>query len=150
MRKPFHKLFLFVSCFVLAACSTSTAHLNLTATKHLNQDTANHSLPVVVRVYVLTNDEEFIDASFRELWRNDKAILGSTMLDREEYTLDPGGRLTIKVPYTVQAKYIAVVALFRHPHGSDWRVIHTMPGRLDASFTRLTITLNGSTLKLDR
>jgi type VI secretion system protein VasD len=150
MLKLLHKIFLFVIGLSLVACSTTTTQLTLNATKHLNQDTQNRSLPVVVRVYSLTNDEEFIDASFRELWRNDKAVLGSTLLDREEYTLDPGGRLTIKVTHTAQAKYIAVVALFRHPHGSEWRVIHPMPGRLGATFTRLTIILSGSTLKLNK
>lgn len=148
MHKLLHKIFLLVICLVLVACSTSTTQVTLSATKHLNQDAENRSLPVVVRVYSITNDEDFIDASFRELWRNDKAVLGSTMLDREEYTLDPGGHLNIKVTHTAQAKYIAVIALFRHPHNSEWRVIHAMPGRLGATFSRLTIILDGSTLKV--
>jgi len=147
MLKSFNKIFILISCLLLAACSASTMQINLTSSKHLNLDTENNSLPVVVRVYVLTNDGAFLDASFRELWRDDKAVLGNTMLDREEYTLAPNSHLTIKVTHTNQAKYFAVVGLFRHPHGSEWRVIHPMSGQL---LSRIKIALNGSTLKFAR
>jgi type VI secretion system protein VasD len=134
--------------FSLTACGTSTVNLTFAATRHLNQNAENVSLPVIVRVYTLTSADDFNDASFRELWHNDKAILGSTLIDREEYTVSPNHHFTINVAHDASAKYLAVVALFRRPHGSQWRVVCAMPGRLAASMHNITVILSGSAVSL--
>lgn len=144
----FNKLLFLCLLLLLTACGTSTVELNLIAQKHLNQDVRNNSLPVLIRVYTLTSDDEFTDATFRELWHNDKSVLGNTLIDREEYSLNPNSHLKISVSHDANAKFIAVVALFRRPRGSEWRVIRVMPGRVVASMRNITIILSGSTVQI--
>jgi type VI secretion system protein VasD len=141
-------ILLLILLFSLAACGTSTANLTFTATRHLNQNAENVSLPVIVRVYTLTSVDDFNDASFRELWHNDKAILGNTLISREEYTVNPNHHFTINVVHDASAKYLAIVALFRRPHGSQWRVVCDMPGRLVATVHDIPVILSGSTVSL--
>jgi type VI secretion system protein VasD len=146
--------FLFFIQFViltatLTACGTSTVKLSMQADSHLNQDTSGRSLPVIVRVYTLTNDDNFLDATFRELWRDDKSVLGNTLIDREEYTLNPRSELKINIPRSDQAEYFAVIALFRHPEPNHWRVISKIPNSLTNKLSSTTIQLSKNRVRLE-
>ncbi len=134
-------LFTFLS-FLLTSCSFSTVSLTVTAKQHLNHDAYYHALPVVVRVYALKNPETFSDATFRELWHNDKNILGENLLSRQEFTLVPGTTLHITLPKNSSAQYLGAVALFRHPVHNQWRAIIPMP------LWYASLTLSGNRIAL--
>ncbi|HEV2613382.1 MAG TPA: type VI secretion system lipoprotein TssJ [Gammaproteobacteria bacterium] len=125
------------SCF-LSSCSFSSIKLDITAQKHLNRDAYYGALPVVVRVYTLKNPEGFSDATFRELWHDDKKVLGENLVSRQEYTVVPGTTLHVSIPKQSSAQYLGAVALFRHPYHNQWRVITPMPWWFS------TLTLSGN------
>lgn len=130
-----------LSCF-LTSCSISSINLDLTAKRHLNRDAYYDALPVVVRVYTLKNPESFSDATFRELWHDDKKILGDNLISRQEFTVVPGTTLHISLSKLSSAHYLGAVALFRHPLHNQWRVITPMP------FWTLSLTLSGNRIYL--
>jgi type VI secretion system protein VasD len=119
--------------------------LKLDAAAQLN-GTPNHSLPVVVRVYTLSNADNFNDATFHALWRNPKLALGDTLINQQEYILTPNSQLTLTLPRDPSAKFIAAVALFRHPHGEQWRASRAMPSRLGAVFHTEILVLSGNSI----
>ena len=129
-------------CFILSACSISNINLDITAKDHLNRDAYYRALPVVVRVYTLKNPENFSDATFRELWRDDKKVLGENLVSRQEFTVVPGTTLHVSIPKNASALYLGAVALFRHPLHNQWRVITPMP------FWSSSIILSGNRITL--
>lgn len=124
----------------LSSCSFSTVHLDITAKHQLNRDAYYRALPVVVRVYTLKNSERFSDATFRELWRDDKKVLGDNLVSRQEFTVVPGTTLHVSLPQKSSAQYLGAVALFRHPIHNQWRVITPMP------FWASTLVLSGNSI----
>lgn len=131
-----------LSSIILASCSFSTVSLTVTAKPRVNHDAYYHALPVVVRVYALKNPETFSDATFRELWHNDKAVLGDNLISRQEFTLIPGSTVHISLSRNVSAQYLAAVALFRYPAHNQWRVIMPMP------WCYASLTLSGNRISL--
>ena len=127
-----------LSSIILSSCSFSTVSITLVAKQHLNHDAYYHALPVVVRVYALKNPDAFSDATFRELWHNDKTLLGNNIVSRQEFTVTPGSTLHITLSKNTAAQYLGAVALFRHPVHNQWRVISPMP----LWFTSLTLSGN--------
>jgi type VI secretion system protein VasD len=134
------KIVLGIFILFLTSCSLSTVHLDITAKKHLNRDAYYHALPVVVRVYTLKNSERFSDATFRELWHDDKKVLGDNLVSRQEFTVVPGTTLRVSLPKNASAQYLGAVALFRHPLHNQWRIITPMP------FLWSSLTLSGNSI----
>ena len=132
------KVVILLLSFFLSSCSLSSIHLDITAKHHLNRDAYYGALPVVVRVYTLKNPESFSDATFRELWHNDKKTLGDNLVSRQEFTVVPGTTLHVTLPKNSSAQYLGAVALFRHPLHNQWRVITPMPWWFS------TLTLSGN------
>jgi type VI secretion system protein VasD len=127
-----------LSSIILSSCSLSTVSITLVAKQHLNHDAYYHALPVVVRVYALKNPDAFSDATFRELWHNDKTLLGNNIVSRQEFTITPGSTLHITLSKNTSSQYFGAIALFRHPVHNQWRVISPMP----LWFTSLTLSGN--------
>ena len=48
------------------------------------------SLPVRLRIYQLSDLNQFKEATFRELWKMDQKILGDSLVSMKELTVTPG------------------------------------------------------------
>ena len=63
--------------------STKVA-LDITATDNLNLNQYDEALPVVLRVYQLSDIQSFKTATFEDLWKSDKSVLSNTLITVEE------------------------------------------------------------------
>jgi type VI secretion system protein VasD len=102
-------------------------HLVLRASERLNPGDKGEPLATAVRVYQLKSSGKISDAGFEELLDNDKAVLADDLLGMQELTLHPAERLDPPVVRMDGAQYLAVVALFRQPAGTSWRVLYHLP-----------------------
>jgi type VI secretion system protein VasD len=127
--KIFKHCFLVVICSILlCACSAPQIKLNLSSTENLNMNSRKEPLPVVVRVYQLTDPKSFENATFHELWKNDLAILGNTLLRKDSLTLDPASRQKVRFERHEQTRYVALMAAFNSQPDNSWRVVKEANG----------------------
>ena len=75
--------------FALIGCSSPPVKFDISADQNLNPNEEKKPLPVVVRFYLLSEDQAFNDSSFEELWKNDVEVLGDSLLSHEEMVLTP-------------------------------------------------------------
>lgn len=101
--------------------------------------------PVVVRLYQLKGDAAFVNANFRQLWEDDEATLGPTLLGKAEVVLNPGGVERIKTSLIEGTALIAVVAGFRSFENAKWRAMVPLHGeknfKLKAEVNTLSVDL---------
>ncbi|MEN8141302.1 MAG: type VI secretion system lipoprotein TssJ [Thermodesulfobacteriota bacterium] len=110
--------------FGLAGCG-SGIEVNLNADAALNPANSrdSESLPVVVRLYQLTDDKAFAAASFKEMWKDDAKALGAGLLNREEFVMSPGSTKVQEYERQEGVKYMGVMAIFRNQEGDNWRAV---------------------------
>lgn len=102
-------------------------HLDFTAREALNTDSReSHSLsePVMVRVYQLKDHKAFDKTVYQQLLKDDERTLEADLLATREVVVKPGGDATLDMLMAEEAKYVAVVGLFRHPDTvkNTWRL----------------------------
>lgn len=110
--RSFLLLPLLLSSFALTAC-TGTIKVTLTCSEFCNPDKNGRPLPVMARVYQLSNKDNFERAKFLSLCSADERLLGKDVLWRREVTLLPLGEAVVKEDRKEGAEYIAVMACFR-------------------------------------
>jgi type VI secretion system protein VasD len=118
--------FMLLLVLTMVACSGPMVRLDLKSDATLNPDRKGDPLPVVVRVYQLNDKGAFESATFNQLWKNDAAILGKTMLTRNELILNPASNDKVELDRHEQAKYVGVVAVFRNPVDRRWRALREL------------------------
>ena len=118
-----------LSTFV-CACSSPQVKVNLSSTANLNMNRGKEPLPVVVRIYQLTDPRIFENATFSELWKNDLSVLGNTLLRKDSLTLDPASRQRLQLDRHEQTRYIALMAAFNSQPGNSWRVVKEANGSI--------------------
>jgi type VI secretion system protein VasD len=99
----------------------------------LNNAGTDSALPVVVRVYQLSDDAAFNSAAFRDLWKRDTEVLGSALLSSREIVMRPGSKENISVPLDERTRFVAGFAMFRNPDGVKWRFIEPVSTNFIAS-----------------
>lgn len=136
---------------LLAACATSrTAEpvrtkTYLQAAADLNPDANGRASPVVVRVFELKSEAEFVAADFFSLYEKERETLGSSLLGREEYVLQPNERRELWLSVPRDTAYIGVVAAFRDIRGARWRTYARAPHKgVTDTFSRDTVRVSAS------
>ncbi len=117
-----------LSAILLSACSAPQVKVSLSSTANLNMNNAKEPLPVVVRIYQLTDPKQFENATFNELWKNDLAVLGSTLLRKDTLTLDPASQQKIRFERYEQTRFVALMAAFNKQPNDSWRVVKKSSG----------------------
>ena len=107
--------------------SPEPLRLNLRASAHLNPSDKGEALATVVRVYQLKGTGKIAVASFDDLLDRDKDALGEDFVAVQEITLSPGATVDPPLVRSPEATHAAVVALFRKPSSTTWRVIEKLP-----------------------
>src|SRR4051812_20979385 len=118
--------FAIVCLAALSACASKPpgpvkTHTDLIVSADVNPDASGRASPVVVRVYQLRNDGEFVASDFFPLYDREKEILGASFISREEYVLAPGESRTLALPIDANARFIGVIAAYRDIRASHWR-----------------------------
>lgn len=101
--------------------------------------------PIVLRLYQLSGETAFANASFRQLWEEDAAALGETLLGKTEMYLTPGGIERIRANLIEGTVIVAVVAGFRNFEDAKWRAMVPLQGerrfQLKADLKTLSVDL---------
>ncbi|MCX2201545.1 type VI secretion system lipoprotein TssJ [Pantoea agglomerans] len=103
-------------------------HLDFTAREALNTDSRESnslSEPVVVRVYQLKDRKTFDKMVYQQLLKDGETILKADLLATRDVVVKPGGDANLSMPMEEEAKYVAVVGLFRHPDmiNNTWKLV---------------------------
>ena len=145
-KYPFIPCFLVILVLILlSACSTPQVKVNLSSTANLNMNNAKEPLPVVVRIYQLTDPKLFENATFNELWKNDLAVLGNSLLRKDSLTLDPASHKKIRLERHEQTRFVALMAAFNNQPNNSWRVVKKSNG----SFLGIKMSTNITALLKD-
>jgi len=129
MNKLSKLFFIMVLMSLLGGCASSLT-IRLHAARQLNLNAEYKSLPVQVRIYQLQDKQTFMQASFHELWQEDKATLGDDLLGKHEVTVNPNVTTKVVLPYKDNCHYLGVVAIFRKPTANNWRVLYHVPANV--------------------
>ena len=95
--------------------------LTFTAAADVNPDPSGRPSPIFVRFYQLGATETFATVDYFQLHDKDSAILGPSLLDRQELPLTPGESQTIKFTPKPGTVAIGVVAAYRDIDHAQWR-----------------------------
>ncbi len=98
------------------------AHLR--AASDANPDGNGRPSPLVVRVYVLKQDQAFKSAEFFALYDHDKETLAADLLASQEFELKPGESQDYVFTALPQARSFAVIAAYRDLRNAQWRATY--------------------------
>lgn len=140
------KVLLLISIFSLSGCLTTKVNLDVTSSDNLNLNKFDEPLPVVLKIYQLTDIQAFNNATYEQLWKADKSVLANSLVTVEEKTINPSQITNISFEQSEQAKYIAMVALFRDIEGGKWRTSFELSNGYVKIPTSLDITLNKNSI----
>jgi type VI secretion system VasD/TssJ family lipoprotein len=96
--------------------------VSIRASDRLNPGESGESLATTVRVYQLKDVSKLEAANLEQLLDNDRAVLGDDLVSVSELTLYPGETAMPSLSRREGVAFVAMVAFFRHPSGSAWRV----------------------------
>ncbi|MDN3380857.1 MULTISPECIES: type VI secretion system lipoprotein TssJ [unclassified Pseudoalteromonas] len=126
MRFAIQKIMAILLLLSITGCMSTNVELDITATDNLNLNQFDEALPVVLRVYQLSDIQSFKTATFEELWKSDKSVLANTLITLEERTINPAEKATIAFEQAENARFVAIVALFRDRQGDKWKTYHPL------------------------
>lgn len=102
--------------------------LILQASDQLNLDEEGNSVPMEVRIYLLSGDLATRALDFDEVWEDAKTALGDEYIsDKSIVGFPPEANELIELPVDPKATHILVVGLFRQPVGNTWFQVYEIP-----------------------
>jgi type VI secretion system protein VasD len=112
----------------------SRFELRAQAAPGINRDAAGNPLSVVVHLYQLKDRTAFSRLSFDQAasGRPEAELLGGDCLGRTELVMVPGGLHASTEDLLPGARYLGIVALFRHPDPHCWRYLVNLDQMLPA------------------
>lgn len=154
MDARFRVLFCLTVFLILNAvvgCSSPVLKVGLSSTANINVNDHDEPLPVVVRIYQLSEAHLFEQASFDRLWKNDVLALGETLVMKEELIISPADQRRFAMSRHDQAKYVAAVAIFRNPGEEGWKAIQPLSTNFltRRMSSHVRVSLKGTTIALD-
>jgi type VI secretion system protein VasD len=108
-------------------CKLQIIDMSIIASNRINPTEDGEPRPVQLRLYQLATDVRLNNASFHEMWKDDKGTLKEGLLKVEEMSIYPDSRTDIKFERDEKAMYVAAVALFRTPKGRSWYTVFELP-----------------------
>lgn len=100
-------------------------HLDFQARAAINISENKAPLATVVRVYQLKDRKAFDAADYYGLLQQADVVLKGDMLAHRDVLMMPQGAVSLDMPLNNEAKFIAVVGLFRAPdmQKDNWRLV---------------------------
>ena len=108
-------------------CKLQVVNMAILASPRINTTDQGDARPVQLRIYQLTTDVRLNNASFTQVWKDDKGILKDDLIKSEELSIYPDTRTDIRFERDEKALVIAAVALFREPKGRSWFMTMELP-----------------------
>lgn len=108
-------------------CQPQTISLSFLASPSINPTPEGQPRPVVVRVYELKADERLLNATFEQIWHDDKAVLAEDIVKVQEVQVYPATRVDLKLERAPPVNHIAAVALFREVKSHSWLTTVDLP-----------------------
>lgn len=107
-----------------------TLHLDFSARSALNTHAADMnalSVPTLIRVYQLRDNQAMARATYDGLLGDDDGLLVGALLDKRSLVVKPEEGAQLNVPMDKDAQFVSVVALFRSPDTvlNTWRLTLT-------------------------
>ena len=123
--------------------------ITVTAEAGVNPDDKGRAAPIMVRIYELKSEGSFESADYFSLYSNDKALIGSDLLARDEFILRPGDVKTIWRKSHPDLAAIGVVAGYRDLAQADWRVVQKIDPAPEVAWYRSVLPANKVRLQID-
>ena len=99
----------------------------------VNPDVRGRASPVTVRLYELKSVAPFNTADFMSLYEQDRSVLGSELVAREEFMLEPGETKVINKLLAPEVRALGFMAAFREVERAQWRgAVNLVPGKDNA------------------
>lgn len=132
---------------IIAGCATPPSRQNvvriiLYASAGLNPDRNGRPSPVMVRVYELTDADDFQQADFFNLYEHDKDVLGNAIVARMIVAVRPGERLSLSHDLDARSRHLAVLVAYRDIYHARWRAIVDLPPSGDSTW-RVVLSADG-------
>lgn len=103
---------------------------SLHAAANLNLSVNQRPSPLLVRLYELRSDASFAKADFTALHQSDVATLGSDLVLRDEWLLQPGESRPLQRTLSPETRFIGVFGVYRDIERAVWRASSAVrPGR---------------------
>lgn len=110
---------------VLGACGSAPSptliELTIVAAPDVNPDPSGRPSPIFVRFYQLGATGAFETADYFQLHDKDAAILGPSLLDRQELPFTPGTSQKLAITAKPGTTALGVVAAYRDIDRAQWR-----------------------------
>lgn len=101
-------------------CPAQSITVSVLSSPAINRTPEGEPRPVVVRLYQLKADARLYNASFENVWKEDKTTLADDLVSSQELEIYPGTRTDVKFERPPTVNHIAGVALFSNPTGRAW------------------------------
>lgn len=133
-----------ISVVLCAGClPKSTLLLKVHSDPIINPTSVGESLPVIVKIYQLSEDNAFLQAQFQELWKQDQQVLSNSLVAKKEIQIHPNDNASITFKQVEHARYLAVVATFLDTQGK-FRDIISLPQGVPGLNHTLFIDVSGN------
>ncbi|MDA0149654.1 type VI secretion system lipoprotein TssJ [Vibrio sp. LaRot3] len=147
------KKWLFPLLLTLAACSSdpepvlSKYTLKIDADKAINATDNNATNPVVVRVYQLTDAQQFKQLDFIDLYQDDITLLGDNLISKQVLpVVMPDSKSEQALDINSQTQFIAVLVEFANYESSEAKVVTATPKQTEQF---LQLNINGNTVAIE-
>jgi type VI secretion system protein VasD len=108
-------------------CELQIIGLSVVASPRLNPTTDGEPRPVLLRIYQLKDDNALQNASFEQVWKDDKATLGEDVVMKDDIYAYPESLTNLRFVRNPDAHYVAAVALYRGHQGKSWFLSFELP-----------------------
>jgi type VI secretion system protein VasD len=136
-----------VSSVASALAAARSADISIEAAADVNPDARDRASPVVVRLFELGNQVNFLASDFLTLYDKESQALNTDLIARDEYQLRPGQTSRVTRQLNPNTRVVGVIAAFRDLERSSWRAtldLPTRPGRVN-----LVVSLAGRTVRIE-
>jgi type VI secretion system protein VasD len=108
-------------------CTLQIVGMTIIASPKINPEEDGSPRPVQLRLYQLKTDNRLLNASFDQIWKDDKATLQDDLVKVDEFPVYPDTRTEVKFERDQAALFVVGVALFRNPKGHTWWTEFELP-----------------------
>ena len=131
-RYGLYIIIILFNVFLLTHCSKPTVidtQLNIHSARYLNPDINGKTAPIVLTLYELKAPYSFKSSDYSALINNPAKILGTNLIDKQSFEIQPNNSTTLTQIISPQTRYLGIIAGYRNIQISDWRqVIPVAPG----------------------
>lgn len=99
----------------------------ITASHDINPNINGQPSPVLVRVYQLSNNVNFNNASYDALFDNEHSALGAEFISINEYLVHPNTSNPVQLQISKNVKYLGVAVGYRSIDMVNWRAVVAVP-----------------------